>query len=116
MKLFRILKRKLPIIAIFVLLLQTTGFFYCGENECSLLGEDSSVCKALLCSLFDGNGNSQQESDDNQDDCSQCTCCVSFCIHDIITYSNTLVASTFFIESSFITPPPVSLIDHIPRA
>lgn len=112
---FTKIKRKLPLIALTVLLLQIIGLLYCGDSDC-LLGEGDEICQTPLCSLLDKQDHAQQASDFNQDDSCPCTCYLSYNIPEINPFSYAFVDSYFFIESRLFLSIPANRIDHIPRA
>lgn len=112
---FRKIKRKLPLIAFTVLLLQAIGLFYCGDKDC-LLGESDEICRTSICCLFDNHDHSQEPSELNQDDSCQSTCCLSYIIPEFNSFSITFLVSCFYIEPRSFISTLVRRIDHIPRA
>lgn len=113
--LFKKIKRKLFATAFTVLLLQTIGLFYCGDTYC-LSGENDEIVKTPPCCVPDTHDHSQQPSESNQDDCSQCACCLSYSIPDINAFPYIFIVPYFFIEPESLISMPVSRIDHIPRS
>ena len=109
------MKRKLPVIAVTVLLIQSIGLFYCGDKDC-LLDESDEICKISICSSLYNYGQLQQPSESNQDGCSQCACCLSYNLPDFNGLSTTFAVSYVFLEPRLFISRYVSPIDHIPRA
>jgi len=112
---FSKIKRRLPLIAFTVLLLQAIGLFYCGDKDC-LLGESDEICQTSVRCLFDNHGHSQEPTKLNQDDSCQSTCCLSYIIPEFNPFSNTFLVSHLFIEPRSFISTLVRRIDHIPRA
>ncbi|KAA3656782.1 MAG: hypothetical protein DWQ10_14655 [Calditrichaeota bacterium] len=107
--------RKLPVIAVAVLLLQSIGLLYCGDSDC-LRGDSDEFCQTLVCSVLDSHDQSKQPSDFDQEDFCQCIYSHSHNIPEITFFSAIVVNSYFFMDAPLHITPPTNRIDHIPRA